>query len=92
MNLSIIEPELEGRIQEWWDGIKIFHEPSKTKSALVRLDPGHYVLCVPQEIDADAARKLIDRWKHFNEEGPKLMVFSNTIFVPRLEGHDGDQG
>jgi len=83
---TLVEPELEDTVRKWWDSLKEFHEPSKGKSALVRLDERHYVLCLPVRISAEQAERMRETWVEFaGKRGPKLMVFSDSVFVPRLE-------
>ena len=93
MGLTIIQPELEGRAREWWDSIRDdVGEPTRRKSALVRVDDGHYLLCVPERVPVEKIEGLLENWKKYNPDGPKLLVLNDTVFVPDLEEPDGDQG
>jgi hypothetical protein len=87
---TLVTADMEEKIIEWWDGLKEFHEPSKQKAALVRIDPKRYVLCFPQQLKPDQVDYIREGWIEFvGKRGPKLFVMSNMVFVPRLEKKDG---
>lgn len=87
---TLVTADMEGQIIEWWDSLPEFHEPSKQKAALVRIDPKRYVICLPFRAMPDQMEHLQVQWLEFTgKRGPKLFIMSDSVFVPALEKKDG---